>query len=45
MGYHEDRGSSLFDLLHFPVTLCLKEYVSDGQCLIDDQDLRLHVNV
>ena len=45
MGHHEDRGSPLLDLLHFPVTLCLKEYVSDGQGLIDDQDLRFHVNV
>ena len=45
MGYHEDRSSSLFDLLHFPVTFCLEKYVSDGQGLIYDQDLRLHVNV
>ena len=45
MGNHEDRCSPLLDLLHLPVTFCLKEYVSDGQGLVDDQDLRLHVNV
>ena len=45
MGNHEDRCSPLLDLLHLPVTFCLEEYVSDGQGLVDDQDLRLHINV
>ena len=44
MGYHQDRGALLADLLHAAVALGLEKYVAYGQCLIHDQDLRLHID-
>ena len=44
MGNHQDCCSILTDFLHAAVTFRLEEYVTDGKRLIDDQDLRLHID-
>ena len=44
MGNHQNGGAVLPDLFHTPVALGLKKDVAYRQRLVDDQNLRLHIN-
>ena len=42
---HEDGRAVPAELVHAMIALRLEEDVADGQCLIDDEDLRVHRDV
>ena len=44
MTYHQQCFSHFTKLFKFTKAFCLEENVSDGKCLIDNEDLRLNIN-
>ena len=44
VAYKQDRLAFFFEILKFAVTFCLEKNVSDRQCLIHDQDLRIDID-
>ena len=44
MGYHQDCGSLFAYLLHPAVAFGLEKNIAHGQCLIHNQDFRVHVD-
>ena len=44
MAYEDDGLAHLLELFKFMIAFCLEEYISYGQCLINNQDLRININ-
>ena len=43
MAYEDDGLSISLKLFEFRIALCLEKYISNGQRLVDDQNLRVNV--